>query len=144
MHAALVLGGAERHQIREVVAAATDSDGVDVILDHLGGEYLDRNIDSLAIGGRLVTIGIQGGHKAELNLGKLLAKRVSIIASTLRSRPVAQKADIVADVREHVWPLVESGAVKPVIDRAFAMADAADAHRYFEQGNHIGKVLLVR
>jgi putative PIG3 family NAD(P)H quinone oxidoreductase len=128
----------------EVVRAETGGYGTDVVLDNMGAKYLARNVDVLARNGRLVTIGLQGGTKAELDLNALLRKCGSVTATSLRSRPAAEKARIVADVRENVWPLVEAGRVRPVVDRAFAMQDAAEAHRYLESGEHIGKVLLVR
>jgi putative PIG3 family NAD(P)H quinone oxidoreductase len=116
--------------------------GADVILDVVGAKYLDRNLDTLALNGRLVVIGMQGGVKAELNLAKLLAKRAAVIATSLRARPAAEKATIVAAVREHVWPLVEAGTVRPVVDRTFPLAEAAAAHRLMESSEHIGKILL--
>lgn len=108
----------------------------------MGAKYLGRNLAALANGGRLVVIGLQGGRKAELDLGTLLSKRAAIIATSLRARPQAEKATIVAAVREHVWPLVAAGRVRPVIHQRFALADAADAHRLMEQSSHIGKILL--
>jgi putative PIG3 family NAD(P)H quinone oxidoreductase len=125
------------------VREETESRGVDVILDVMGAAYLPRNVQSLATGGRLVTIGMQGGTKGELDLGLLLVKRASVHATSLRGRPEAEKAAIVAEVREHVWPAIESGDVRVVIDRMVAMADAAEAHRVVEAGGHRGKVLLV-
>ena len=122
---------------------ATDGKGADVILDNMGAKYLDRNVQALAVNGRLVIIGMQGGVKGELNIGALLAKRGAITATTLRARPVEEKAAIVAAVREHVWPLVSAGHVRPVIDREIPMPDAAEAHRIVEDSSHIGKVLLV-
>ncbi|MFI0941098.1 NAD(P)H-quinone oxidoreductase [Streptomyces sp. NPDC021020] len=116
--------------------------GADVVLDVVGAKYLDRNLDALAVNGRLVVIGMQGGVKAELNLAKLLAKRAAVIATSLRARPAEEKAAIVAAVREHVWPLVEAGTVRPVVDRAFPLADAAAAHRLMESSEHVGKILL--
>ncbi|MFJ8997638.1 NAD(P)H-quinone oxidoreductase [Streptomyces sp. NPDC102359] len=122
---------------------ATDGAGADVILDNMGAKYLDRNIQALAVNGRLAIIGMQGGVKGELNIGALLAKRAAISATTLRARPLEEKAAIVAAVREHVWPLVSGGHVRPVIDREIPMPDAAEAHRVVEDSSHIGKVLLV-
>lgn len=117
--------------------------GVDVILDIMGAAYLGRNVRALATGGRLVIIGLQGGRTAELDLGALLAKRASITATTLRARPVLEKAAIVRGVREQVWPLVESGAIRPVIDRRVPLSQAARAHEIVEASDHLGKVLLV-
>jgi len=114
----------------------------DVILDIMGAKYLQRNVDALAVNGRLVIIGLQGGVKGELDLGILLSKRAAVAATSLRPRPTEEKAAIVAAVREHVWPLVEAGAVRPVIDRALPLADVADAHRLVEASTHVGKVLL--
>jgi putative PIG3 family NAD(P)H quinone oxidoreductase len=119
-----------------------ETGGVDVILDSIGAKYLARNIASLAPNGRLVIIGLQGGGKAEIDLGALLQKRAQLIATVLRARPVPEKAAIVAAVRERVWPLVESGAVRPVVDRVLPMSEAAEAHRVVEAGEHVGKVLL--
>ncbi|GAA2274805.1 NAD(P)H-quinone oxidoreductase [Streptomyces atrovirens] len=122
---------------------ATDGAGADVILDNMGAKYLDRNVQALAVNGRLAIIGMQGGVKGELNIGALLGKRAAISATSLRARPLEEKAAIVAAVREHVWPLVTSGRVRPVIDREIPMPDAATAHRVVEDSGHIGKVLLV-
>ncbi|MED7948723.1 NAD(P)H-quinone oxidoreductase [Streptomyces sp. BE303] len=126
----------------EVLREATDGAGADVILDIMGARYLQRNVDALAVNGRLVIIGLQGGVQGELNLNTLLRKRGAVIATNLRGRPLAEKAAIVAAVREHVWPLVESGVVKPVIDRVVPLADAAAAHRALEAGEQVGKVVL--
>ncbi|GLY88067.1 NAD(P)H-quinone oxidoreductase [Actinoallomurus iriomotensis] len=115
---------------------------VDVILDNMGAEYLARNVETLGTGGRLVIIGFQSGARAELNLGKLMSRRASIQSTGLRSRPREEKAEIVASVREHVWPLLESGAVRPITDRTVPMHDAAAAHRILEESTHIGKILL--
>jgi NADPH:quinone reductase-like Zn-dependent oxidoreductase len=128
----------------EVVRGDSGGYGVDVVLDNMGAKYLARNVDVLARNGRLVTIGLQGGRKAELDLGALLTKCGSVTATTLRARPLTEKARIVAEVREHVWPLIEAGQVRPVLDRALALPDAAEAHRIVESGEHIGKVVLVR
>ena len=121
---------------------ALGPDGADVILDVVGAKYLDRNIDALALNGRLVIIGMQGGVQAELNIAKLMAKRGAVASTSLRARPLDEKAAVVASVREHVWPLFESGAVKPVVDRILPLADAAEAHRLMESSTHIGKILL--
>jgi putative PIG3 family NAD(P)H quinone oxidoreductase len=124
------------------VLTATDGRGADVILDSQGAAYLARNLEVLATSGRLVIIGLQGGRSAELDLGKLMSKRAAILSTSLRARPVAEKAAIVASVQEHVWPLLASGAVRPVIHARFPMEQAADAHRLIEASGHIGKVLL--
>jgi putative PIG3 family NAD(P)H quinone oxidoreductase len=125
-----------------VVRDATEGRGADVVLDVIGAKYLARNIDVLAPGGRLVVIGLQGGRRAELDLSALMAKRAALSAATLRYRSDEETATIVAAVREYVWPLIESGAVKPVIDRVLPMSEAAEAHRVVEAGEHVGKVLL--
>lgn len=114
----------------------------DVILDIIGAKYLARNVEALQTGGRLVVIGLQGGRRAELDLNALLLKRAAVHATSLRARPVDEKAAIVAEVRENVWPLIGSGAVRPVIDRTLPMTDAAEAHRVLEAGGHVGKILL--
>jgi putative PIG3 family NAD(P)H quinone oxidoreductase len=115
---------------------------VDVILDNSGADYLTRNVETLGTGGRLMIIGFQSGAVAEFNLGKLMRRRASVHSTGLRARPREEKAEIVASVREHVWPLVESGAVRPVIDRTVPMWDAAAGHRILEESTHVGKVLL--
>jgi len=124
------------------VRSATDGHGADVVLDNMGAVYLARNVDVLAVNGRLVVIGLQGGRKAELDLGALLAKRAAVLATSLRSRPLDEKAAIVAAVREHVWPLLADGVVRPVVHARLPLADAAEAHRLVESSTHIGKVLL--
>lgn len=126
----------------EEVRSATGDAGVDVILDNMGAKYLSRNVDALAVNGRLVVIGLQGGTKAELDLGLMLRKRVAVIATSLRARPADEKAAIVAAVREHVWPLVEAGRVVPVVQGRHPLADAAAAHRELEASGHVGKILL--
>ncbi|MEU4669972.1 NAD(P)H-quinone oxidoreductase [Amycolatopsis sp. NPDC023774] len=124
----------------EVLRAETE--GADVILDNMGAKYLQRNVDALRADGRLVIIGMQGGVKGELNIGSLLGKRASVFAAGLRFRPLDQKAAIVADVRERLWPLVEDGSVKPIIGQVVPMAEAASAHRMLEEGSVFGKILL--
>jgi putative PIG3 family NAD(P)H quinone oxidoreductase len=121
----------------------TGGRGADVILDIMGAPYLQRNLDALATGGRLMVISIRGGGRGEADLGLLMRKRASILASTLRARPIAEKAAIVAAARERAWPLIDSGQVAPVIERALPMADAAKAHRLLDDGSHVGKILLV-
>ncbi|MFE3454272.1 NAD(P)H-quinone oxidoreductase [Nonomuraea sp. NPDC059194] len=115
----------------------------DVILDVIGGQYLERNVRSLAVDGRLVVIGLQNGLEGQLNLAELVFKRVSVHGTTLRTRSAEQKAAIVAEVQSQVWPLIENGAVRLVIDQTLPMAEAAEAHRLMEAGQHIGKILLV-
>jgi putative PIG3 family NAD(P)H quinone oxidoreductase len=126
----------------EAVRAATGGHGADVVLDLIGAKYLARNVEVLAPNGRLVVIGLQGGTKAELDLGLLLRKRAAVLATALRARPAEEKAAIVASVRENVWPLLESGAVRPVVDQVLPMAEAAEAHRVLESGEAFGKVVL--
>jgi putative PIG3 family NAD(P)H quinone oxidoreductase len=127
----------------EEVRRATGGAGADVILDNMGAKYLARNVDLLALNGRLVVIGLQGGTRAEIDLNALLRKRAAVIATSLRARPVEEKAAIVAAVREHVWPLVEAKRVQPVVHSRHPLADAAAAHREMEQSGHIGKILLL-
>ena len=126
----------------EEVRAATDGHGADVLLDNIGAKYLPRNVDLLATSGRIVVIGLMGGRKGELDLGMLLRKRAAVIATSLRARPAEEKATIVAAVREHVWPLIEDGAVRPIIHGTHPLDRAADAHREMEESGHIGKILL--
>lgn len=126
----------------EEVRAATDGHGADVILDVIGAKYLPRNVDLLATNGRMVVIGLMGGRTGDLDLGTLLGKRAAVIATSLRARPADEKATIVAAVREHVWPLIEDGAVRPIIQGTHPLAQAADAHREMEASGHIGKILL--
>ena len=124
------------------VKTATDGRGADVILDNMGAKYLDRNLSALATEGRLVIIGMQGGTKGELNIGKLLAKRGAVIATTLRSRPVEEKSAICAAVVEHVWPLLADGTVRPVVHGTLPLTEVAQAHRLMESGQHTGKIIL--
>lgn len=126
------------------VKEETGGAGADVVLDIIGGGYLDQNLRSLATGGRLVVIGLMGGRKAELDLGRMLVKRLSVAATTLRSRPAEEKAGIVAGVAENVWPLVSAGTIRPVVDRSLPIAEAAEAHRIMESSAHVGKILLTR
>ena len=126
----------------EAVRNATDGRGADVILDVVGAKYLERNVEALAPYGRLIVIGLQGGAKAELNLGLLLNKRAAIIGTALRPRPVKEKGVIMSAVRDHVWPLIADGRIKPLVDRTFPLADVQKAHEYFDSGEHVGKVLL--
>ncbi|MFB7662682.1 NAD(P)H-quinone oxidoreductase [Kitasatospora sp. NPDC056138] len=131
-----------RQDFVEAVREATGGAGADVILDIMGAKYLQRNVDALATNGRLVIIGLQGGTKGELDLNTLLKKRAAVAATSLRGRPIAEKAAIVAAVREHVWPLIEAGVVKPVVDRVLSLAEAAEAHRVVEASRQVGKVVL--
>ena len=127
----------------EATRTFTGGHGADVVLDIVGAKYLGRNIAVLATGGRIVTIGLQGGRKGELDLGELMTKRGSISVTALRARPVADKTRIVRAVRDEVWPLVEVGVIRPIIDTTLPMAEAAEAHRRMEASDHIGKILLL-
>jgi putative PIG3 family NAD(P)H quinone oxidoreductase len=120
----------------------TDGAGADVILDIMGAAYLQRNVLALAPGGRLVVIGMLGGARGELDLGVLMRKRASVHSTSLRARPADEKAEIVADVRDQVWPLVSAGQIRPVIDMVFPLAQASSAHQRMEAGDHTGKILL--
>lgn len=127
----------------EEILAATEGDGADVILDPVGGAYLDRNLRALASHGRIELIGNQSAVPGELSVGRLLSKWGTVRASTLRARTLADKEAIVASVAANVWPLVQSGLVKPVVDEKFPLEDARLAHEKMESGSHIGKLLLV-
>ena len=141
--------GAERainYREADFVAAIRDltgGRGVDVVLDMVGGEYFARNIEALAVEGRLVEIATQRGAKAELIIPTIMQRRLTITGSTLRPRSVAEKGAIARAVQANVWPLIESGAVKPVVFRTFPLARAADAHRLLESSEHIGKLVLI-
>lgn len=124
------------------VADFTEGRGVNVVLDMVAGSYVARELDCLAEDGRLVFIAVQGGVKAEINAGTVLRRRLTITGSTLRPRPVAFKAAIASALREHVWPLLASGCIKPVIYRVFDAGDAAAAHELMESNRHIGKLVL--
>lgn len=126
----------------DFVQVLKDAGGADVILDNMGAKYLGRNVDALATEGRLVIIGLQGGSKAELDIGKLLTKRAAVLATSLRARPTEEKAAICASVVEHVWPLVADGAVRTVVHATLPLDRAADAHRMIESGDHVGKIVL--
>jgi putative PIG3 family NAD(P)H quinone oxidoreductase len=125
----------------EVVGAETDG-GVDVILDNMGASYLARNVDALALEGRLVVIGMQGGAKAELDLGTLLRKRGAVIATSLRARPVAGKTAICASLVEHVWPHLAEGSIRTLVHDTIPLDDVRRAHELMESGSHSGKILL--
>jgi putative PIG3 family NAD(P)H quinone oxidoreductase len=141
--------GAERafnYRETDFVAAtreATGGRGVDVVLDMVGGDYLSRNLDVLAMDGRLVQIAVLGGAKGTLNLIAMMQRRLTVTGSTLRARPVAEKGAIAAQLRLNVWPLLDAGTVRPEIHETFPLSRAADAHRMMESGAHIGKLVLV-
>ncbi len=133
---------AVNYREQDFAEVAQSTGGVDVVLDNIGAAYLARNVTALAAGGRLVVLGLQGGRKAELDLGAMMTKRAGLHAATLRARPLDQKAKIVAATEAFVWPMIESGDVRPVIDRTLPLDAAAEAHRIVEASEHIGKVLL--
>lgn len=126
----------------EVIKRVTLGRGVDVIVDMVGGDYVPRNLKILAADGRHVSIGVQRGVKAEINLFSLMAKRQTVTGSTLRPRPVADKAKIAEALREKIWPLLENGEISPVVDRTFPLERAAQAHHLMETSAHIGKIVL--
>ena len=126
----------------EVIATETGGRGVDVILDNMGAKYLERNIASLAPGGRLVVIGMQGGVTAEIDLGVLLRRNGTVHATTLRGRTPEQKADICDQVQRHLWPWISAGIVRPIVDRVLPISAVADAHRALDDGSVTGKVVL--
>jgi len=126
-----------------VVREATGGRGVDVILDMVGAKYLTQNIDTLAVDGRLVEIGLLGGARAEINLPPIMQRRLTLTGSTLRPRSVNEKAAIARAVVEKVWPLYESGAVKVLVHGTFPLREAAEAHRVMESSAHIGKLVLL-
>jgi putative PIG3 family NAD(P)H quinone oxidoreductase len=121
----------------------TGGRGADVVLDIVGAKYLQRNIEVLAPNGRITIIGMQGGRQAELDIALLMSRRGSISSTSLRARPVADKARIVAGVRRDVWPLVEAGAIRSIVETTIPMAEAGEAHRLMESSDHFGKILLL-
>ena len=120
----------------------THGHGADVVLDNMGASYLGRNLEVLATNGRIVVVGVQGGTRAELDLGALMAKRAAVLSTSLRIRPPAEKAAICRSVVENVWPLLAKGEVRPVVDRVLPLSEAAAAHRVVEAAEHVGKVVL--
>lgn len=133
----------KREDFVEVVKGLTDGKGADVILDMVGGDYIQRNVTLLARDGRLVYIAFMKGAKAEVNFLPVMLKRLTITGSTLRPRPVEEKGAIAKALRKTVWPQIESGRIKPVVHATFPLARASEAHRLMESGVHIGKVVLV-
>ena len=127
---------------QDFVAVATAESGVDVILDMVGGDFIQKNLSALRPDGRLVQIAFQAGAKVELDLSRMLVGRLTFTASTLRARSAAEKARLAAEVEARVWPWIAAGQVKPMIDRTFPLRDAAAAHAYLEAGAHVGKVIL--
>jgi NADPH2:quinone reductase len=126
----------------EITLAETKNKGADVILDMIGGKYFERNIAALAIEGRLAVIALLGGRDAKLDLGLLLRKRLTVVGSVLRARPVAEKGAIADALRRQIWPLLAAGKIKPVIDSTFPLGDAAKAHARMESSAHVGKIVL--
>ena len=126
----------------QVMRAETKEKGVDITLDMVAGSYVARNLEIAATEGRIVMISLLGGSRAEINMGVILTKRLTLTGSTLRSRSVAQKSEVAAAVRKNVWPLLASGRVRPVIHATFPLAQAGEAHRLMETSNHIGKIVL--
>jgi NADPH:quinone reductase len=126
----------------EVMRAETGGKGVDVTLDMVSGSYVARNLEIAALEGRIVVISLLEGSRAEINMGLILTKRLTLTGSTLRTRTVAQKAAVADAVRKNVWPLLAAGRVRPVIHATFPLAEAAEAHRLMETSNHIGKIVL--
>ncbi len=126
----------------EVIRQQTDGKGVDLILDMVGASYFARNMEAVAVEGRLVVISLIGGARAEINLGTLMSKRLTVTGSTLRIRSVAQKAAVAEGLRRHVWPLLSAGRVRPIIYATFPLAQASEAHRLMETSQHIGKIVL--
>jgi NADPH:quinone reductase len=126
----------------QVIRAQTNGYGVDITLDMVAGSYVQRNLEIAAVEGRVVTISLLGGLRAEINMGMVLTKRLTLTGSTLRSRTVAQKAAVADAVRHNVWPLLAAGRVRPIIYATFPLAEASEAHRLMESSNHIGKIVL--
>lgn len=126
----------------DVVNLLTDGRGVNLILDIVGGDYLERNLHALAMGGRLVQIGMMGGGKGTVDLTRMLFRRLTITGSTLRSRSVDEKGAIAVALRDHVWPLIEQRRFTPIVYRTFPLREAAAAHRLLESSEHVGKIVL--
>lgn len=126
----------------EVVKAATDGRGVDVVLDMVGGDYVNREIRCLADDGRIVIIALLGGAKGQIDMGHILRRRLTITGSTLRPRPVSFKAEIAKKLQQNVWPLIEAGKIKPVIYKTFPLEQASEAHALMESSQHVGKIML--
>ena len=137
-------GGTVRNEenFADAVAKWTENNGVQVILDPVGANYLEDNMKSLTLGGRLVMIGLMGGAKATINLGLLMMKRLRIIGSTLRAQPIAKKTEIMNNLNENVWPSLESGDIKPIIDSVIPIEEVDKAHKLLESNQTFGKVIL--
>ena len=136
--------GSNRHSgsFADKAAQFAADSGIDVILDPVGGSYLKDNLNLLAMNGRLVLIGLMGGAETDINLGLLMMKRARIIGSTLRARPIAEKAEVIRQLVEFVWPKIESGEIKPIVDTVFPIEEAGKAHDLVASDNTIGKVIL--
>ena len=140
--------GAEAGTVRneenfaDAVAKWTDNNGVQVILDPVGANYLEDNMKSLTLEGRLVMIGLMGGAKTSINLGLLMMKRLRIIGSTLRAQPIPKKTEIMNNLNENIWPLLESGDIKPIIDTVIPIEEVDKAHKLMESNQTFGKVIL--
>ncbi|MBF6603197.1 MAG: NAD(P)H-quinone oxidoreductase [Sphingorhabdus sp.] len=130
------------HDFVEEVKKITDGQGVEVVLDMVGGDYVARNLDCLKEDGRHVTIAVQGGAKATLNMAQIMMRRLTLTGSTLRPQSAERKALLADEIYSYVWPDIEAGKVKPVMDKVFALKDAAKAHTHMEAGDHIGKIIL--
>ncbi|WP_423920816.1 NAD(P)H-quinone oxidoreductase [Frigoribacterium sp. 2-23] len=126
----------------DVIKTETDGRGVDVVLDLVAGDYLARDVEALAVGGRIMVIASMGGSEATIDIGALMGKRGRIWGTTLRARPLEERREIMASVRENVWPLIESGAVRPILDSVYAIENAGAAHKRMESSKHLGKILL--
>lgn len=131
-----------RQDFVEAVLAFTDGRGADVVLDIVGGAYIARDLDALAVDGRILSIAVRDGAPAALDVGLLMRKRASLHGTTLRARPLAERREIIADVERRVWPLLSDRRLRPVVDAVFPLADAAQAHRRMESSAHLGKILL--
>lgn len=131
-----------RESFEDIALEMTEKRGIDVILDIIGGEYIQRNIKALALEGRLLNLNYMGGFKAEVDFQPVLRKRLTLMANTLRARSAEDKGHIAAQLHRHVWPLLEQGTVKPSLYKILPMTQAAEGHRILEAGGHIGKVIL--
>lgn len=130
------------HNFLQETLEFSEGKGADVILDMVAGDYMAKNIKALNVDGRLVIIAVQGGPKVQLNVLPIMLKRLTVTGSTLRARDNKFKSDIATSLKQNVWPLIEKGQIKPIIDKIYSIEDVVEAHRYLEAGNHIGKVML--
>ncbi|MGH9373577.1 MAG: zinc-binding dehydrogenase, partial [Vicinamibacterales bacterium] len=126
----------------EAISRLTSGRGVDIVLDIVGGDYFERNLQALAVEGRLLQIGLLGGGKAHINLATIMQRRLTLTGSTLRSRSIDQKAAIARELEQHVWPLLSSEIVAPMVHRTYTLAQASEAHRALEAGDVVGKIVL--